>query len=108
MTFDTVDIDTGNQLDKESGVFRCKIPGTYLFTFSGAAATTGQDCVGVYVNNVVKLLISDKDGSASNLSYTWTLQLSIDDQVQLKVHSGKIYSDSDQLLYYTGLLVHGD
>merc|ERR1712062_524362 len=43
VTFDIIDIDTGNQLDKESGVFTCKIPGTYLFTFSGFASSTGVD-----------------------------------------------------------------
>ena len=37
VTFDVVDIDKENQLDKESGVFKCKVPGVYLFSFSGEA-----------------------------------------------------------------------
>jgi len=109
VTFDNVDIDTDNQLDKESGVFTCKIPGTYLFTFSGGASTSGVDYVTVYVNYVAKLIIGDKDESNfSNLSYTWTLQLSIDDKVQLKVDYGKMYSDSNDRVYYTGLLIRAD
>ena len=109
MTFDTVDIDTGNQLDKESGVFRCKIPGMYLFTFSGATVTgTELDRLKVTVNNITKLIIYDRDDSAANLSYTWTLQLSVDDQVQLDVDYGKMYSNSNERVTYTGLLVHAD
>ena len=111
VTFDNVDIDTGNQLDKESGVFTCKIPGTYLFTFSGFASSTGLDYVGVYVNNVKKVQIADRDMRSNifnHLSYTWTLQLSLDDQVQLKVDAGKFYSDYEFPIYFTGLLVHAD
>ena len=105
VTFDTVDIDTDNQLDKENGVFTCTIPGTYLFTFSGGAGTKGQDTIGVYVNDVRKFKFQEEDESFVSLSYTWTLELSVDDQVQLKVDAGEFYSDHDYPIYFTGLLV---
>ena len=105
VTFDVVDIDTDNQLDKESGVFTCKIPGTYLFTFSGGATSNGIDRVGVFVNDVRKFKFQEEDESFVSLSYTWTLELSVDDQVQLKVDAGEFYSDHDYPIYFTGLLV---
>ena len=109
VTFDSVDIDTDNQMDKESGVFRCKIPGTYLFTFSGATGSTDLVRVEVNVNNIKKFRIYDKDETTgANLSYTWTLQLSVDDQVRLKVDYGKMYANSNERVTFTGLLVHAD
>ena len=109
VTFDVVDIDTDNQLDKESGIFKCKVPGVYLFSFSGEASTDGTDYVSVYVNNDYKFIIADTDKSNyANLSYSWTLKLSLDDQVQLKVAEGKMYSSSTERVYFTGLLIHAD
>ena len=109
VTFDVVDIDTDNQLDKESGIFKCKVPGVYLFSLSGEATTDGTDYVSVYVNNDYKFIIADTDKSNyANLSYSWTLKLSLDDQVQLKVASGKMYASSTERVYFTGLLVHAD
>ena len=108
VTFDTIDIDTDNQLDKESGVFTCKIPGTYLFTFSGGAATSGSEQVSVYVNDVMKFVITEASEKWALLNYTWTLKLSVDDTVQLMVEDGNVYSDSDSPVYFTGLLVHAD
>ena len=103
-----VDIDTDNQLDKESGVFTCKISGTYLFTFSGEAATTGKDYVSVYVNDVMKFVIHENNEKRALLNYTWTLKLSADDTVQLKVVGGKVFSDYDQRVYFTGSLIRAD
>ena len=109
VTFDVVDIDTDNQLDKESGIFKCKIPGVYLFSFSGEASTDGTDYVSVYVNNDYKFIIADTDKSNyANLSYSWTLKLSLDDQVQLKVGAGKMFASTTERVYFTGLLVHAD
>ena len=109
VTFDVVDIDKENQLDKESGIFKCKVPGVYLFSLSGEATTDGTDYVSVYVNNDFKFIIADTDKSNyANLSYSWTLKLSLDDQVQLKVATGKMYASPTERVYFTGLLIHAD
>ena len=113
VTFDTIDIDTDNQLDKERGVFSCKIPGTYLFTFNGVTSNAVDFVrVEVKVNDIGKFNIYDRDESRStknaNLGYTWSLQLSVDDQVQLKVTAGALYSGSNERVTFTGLLVHAD
>merc|ERR1712062_640496 len=105
VTFDTIDTDTDNQLDKESGVFTCKIPGTYLFTFSGGAGSKGTDIVGVFVNDVRKFKFQEDDEPFINLSNIWTLELSVDDKVQLKADSGKFYSDNDYPISFSGLPV---
>ena len=107
VSYDTVVTDPDNLLDKKTGIFTCKIKGIYLFTISGEAFTDGEDDLGVYVNGEFILFIADRDVSTlTNISFTWTLDLNVDDQVQIRVISGKYYASVYERIYFTGLLIH--
>ena len=107
VSYDTVVTDPDNLLDKDTGIFTCKIKGVYLFTISGEANTDGTDDLGVYVNGEFIFYIADHDVKRiSNVSYTWTLNLNVNDQVQIRVRDGSYFVDGDERFYFTGLLIH--
>ena len=51
-------------------------------------------------------MLADNDTSkVSNLSYSWYFELKTNDQVQLKVDVGQLYSNIDRRAYFNGYLV---
>ena len=105
LTYDVVNAGS-DVLDKDSGSFTCKRGGTYLFTFSGDAASSSGYNIGVYVNNVRQMILYDGDDSSNkHLSFTWTLNLEEGDQVYLKIDNGQFYAYTDIPNFFNGFLL---
>ena len=105
LTYDVVNAGS-DVLDKDSGSFTCKRGGTYLFTFSGEAYSSGRDYIGVYLNNEHQINLLDDDAqSHSNLSFTWTMNLEQGDVVYLKIENGQFYVDSNNQIFFNGFLL---
>ena len=106
ITYDEVIL--GEELiEKESGIFTCKNPGVYWFTFSGQAYGSGG-YVGMYLNGNRKMIFEDQDSPHRVVTFSWTLALNENDEIQLKIDSGKYYVDNDgssSKTYFQGFLL---
>ena len=93
-------------VNKDTGIFTCRTPGVYWFSFSGQAYKLGY--VGMYLNGVRKLIIEDQDSPHRNVAFSWTLELNENDEVQLKIDSGQYYVDTGSTssrIYFQGFLL---
>ena len=105
ITYDEVIL--GEELvNKNTGIFTVKTPGTYWFSFSGQAYNNGY--VGMYLNGERKMIFEDQNSAHKAVAFSWTLALNEDDEVQLKIDSGKYYVDNDTTsskIYFQGFLL---
>ena len=97
-------------INKDTGVFKVKVAGTYMLFFSAEYFTTSYADVGVYVNGVKELQFYDEQESDGNNHYshvgsTWTLKLSLGDEVYLKTDAGKIFVNRAHRAYFNGFLI---
>ena len=109
ITYDAVTI--GEELiDKSSGEFTAKVGGVYMFTFSGEAYKKTNGYVGVYVNDVRKLLIHDSvphdANHQANMAFVWTFVIQVGDKVHLQCDSAQLRVDDDQRVYFNGWLLN--
>ena len=107
VTYDTLVENVGNGLDIRTGVFTVPQTGLYLLSFSGMSITDGTwTNVGFLLNGVeVFHLVSESSEEMQNrLGETWILNLEINDQVNLKVNLGLLYSNSKQRINFNGYL----
>ena len=112
ITYDTVVIGS-DLINKGTGVFKVKVAGTYLLSFSGEYYVTDTAYIGVYVNGARELLFYDTQESKGNyhISYvgsTWTLILSVGDEVYLKTDAGQIYVSGAHRAYFNGFLIKSE
>merc|ERR1711983_603644 len=98
--------NTYGYVDLDTGIFTSPTNGIFHFTFSAEAksSTVTRRYVGVYINgNRQFIILADNDTSkVSNLSYSWYFELKTNDQVQLKVDVGQLYSKFDRRVYFNG------
>eukprot|EP00093_Oithona_nana_P000191 00191.XXX_1985_2332_1 [CDS] Oithona nana genome sequencing. len=109
LTFDQVDINIGNALDRSSGIFKVPISGTYKMTFSGLSAFNKIDrtYIRVYKNGSIMFGIYDgneADGG-NNVSYIWMMTLVQGDELKLYSYN-YLYATNDRPLTFTGQLIH--
>jgi len=108
ITYDTVNIGE-ELLDKSSGVFTAKTAGVWMFTFSGESFKTAGGGIGVYLNDVQKLIIFDNAPHDAKyqayMSSVWTFVLQLGDKVHLQSYQGEFHSDGDQRIYFNGWLL---
>merc|ERR1712214_124372 len=75
ITYDTVNIGE-DLIDKSSGVFTAKTAGVWMFTCSGESYKTTGGGIGVYLNDVQKLIIFDNTPHdtkhQANMAFVWT------------------------------------
>ena len=84
LTFNHQDENVGGHLDLATGVFTSPVDGTFKFTFSGLGYYSNSDHVDVYVNDErVFGIHNGDDGAATNLAYSWFLELQTNDKVKL-------------------------
>ena len=97
-------------INKDTGVFKVKVAGTYMLFFSAEYFTASYADVGVYVNGVKELQFYDEQESDGNNHYshvgsTWTLKLGLGDEVYLKTDAGKIFVNRAHRAYFNGFLI---
>ena len=93
-------------IDKDSGIFTCKTPGTYLLFFTGRANASGTH-IELFLNTQRKRYFHDNDDAthARTVSFTWTMVLAAGDQVYLKIGSGEYYVNAEEHITFQGFLL---
>ncbi|XP_071943834.1 caprin-2-like [Antedon mediterranea] len=114
ITYDTLFVNVGHDFDKDTGVFRCRINGTYYFAMHVANFYDVGD------NNLyVQLLHNDKhivsvyhhDDSTyrDSVSNSVILQLVRGDQIKLYLEGNRhLYSSSRRFTTFSGYLLFAD
>ena len=88
--------NTYGYVDLDTGIFTSPTNGIFHFTFSAEAySTSARRYVGVYINGNKQFIILD----------SWYFELKTNDQVQLKIDEGNLYSSSERRVYFNGYLV---
>ena len=102
ITFNLIEANEGEGLNKESGRFRAPVGGTYEFVFSGETNdVTSQTSINVYKDGSAhSSCINEKEGTLANdFKCYWMLKVSSGEEVYLKVETGKL-----RFLRFTGQL----
>ena len=118
LTYDKLEINLGNGFNIRNGIFTVPISGTYRFNFSGQS---GQDPglmigeIGVTSNSYIYvkkngetnfyIWTSNSDDPGVNMSYTWVMNLTKNDRVNLYTYN-QLYVDSEYPVIFTGELIH--
>ena len=111
ITYDRLDVSIGGGFDIRSGVFVVPTSGTYRLSFSGQSGFDKYEYT--YVNikkngsNVFAIYDSNtaEKADANNLSYTWLMNLSQGDRVNLSSNN-HLNVRSWYPLTFTGELIH--
>ena len=72
-----------------------------------------MDTISVKKNGTQMFVIDDEESSLSgakerNISFSWILDLSLDDTVLLEISSGGLHADGDDEIHFTGHLLHAN
>ena len=109
VTYNNAVENTYGYVNLDTGIFTSPTNGIFHFTFSAEAYSSSKTrrYVGVYINgNRQFIILADNDTSkVSNLNYSWYFELKTNDQVQLKIDEGNLYSSSERRVYFNGYLV---
>ena len=111
ITFDNLAINLGEGFDATSGIFTVPTSGTYRFSFSAQSAYRkyGVTTVWVIKNGMEVFYIYDgndaENGDANNISYTWMMNLSKNDRINLDSRN-YLYARSYEPVTFTGELIH--
>ena len=118
ITYDSLTTNIGEGMVASTGTFTTPVAGLYMFTFSAISANSNtlEVTISVKKNGTQMFVIDDEESSLSgakerNISYTWILDLSLDDTVFLEMNTGGLHVDStanaDQV-HFTGQLLHAN
>ena len=111
ITYDRLDVNIGGGFDIRSGVFVVPTSGTYRLSFSGQSGLQKYEYAAVYVkkNGSTILTIYDSNDAVKadgkNLSYTWVMNLTQGDRVNLSSEN-HLYAGGINYLTFTGELIH--
>ena len=112
ITYDIADINEGAGFNKNTGTFRAPEGGTYGFTFSGTSSLNDPSVtyVRVYKDGNQQHGIGDFNAAnwGNNLSSSWMMQLSKNEEVYLSVSAGKLFASSSWPVIFTGNLLKLD
>ena len=112
ITYDHLDVNLGSGFKTGSGTFTVPTSGTYRFTFSAQSGYVKFEHTVVYVKKNQRTIfkIGDynnaADGDLNNLSYTWLMNLTKNDKVELYSSYGYLLANSDYPVTFTGELIH--
>ena len=107
ITFDSAPINTGGDLNTETGTFTSSEAGTYAFSLSAFSSTETYVEVGIYKNGQFEFHVFDANnkGNGNNLAYYWMDTLQDGDTIKLKVNNGELHSDSVNFIIFNGFLL---
>ena len=111
ITYDRLDVSIGGGFDIRSGVFVVPTSGTYRLSFSGQTGSEKYEFTNVNVKKNGSLIFNIWDSNegekadANNLSYTWVMNLTQGDRVNLSSQN-HLFADGYYRLTFTGELIH--
>ena len=111
ITFNFVDYDIGNGLDKDSGTYTVPEDGTYLFTFKAETHEKLGNVIEIRLNNVEQEIIFNQDDnnlSYETVSHAWQPTLKKGDNIRFYVRYGTFFSNSEIHTVFNGVLIKSD
>ena len=107
VTFDVEDLDVGNDFDHTTGIFICRIPGVYSFTFTFAKFESSVMDVSLQVNGERRAWIFVDVADAREMqSQNVLLELQQGDQVILATNGDFRNYSGDYINFFNGHLIH--
>ncbi|XP_033111155.1 complement C1q tumor necrosis factor-related protein 3-like, partial [Anneissia japonica] len=106
--FTSMEINVGEDFDKNTGKFTCRISGFYYFMFS-LLSQSGYDLyVTMKLNGrVITTVRRSTTSGYDQLSSGATVQLNVGDEVWLTNEGKHVYGHSGYPLTFTGFMVYG-
>ena len=109
ITYDNLVVNLGEGFDMGSGTFVVPTSGLYRLSFSAQSGYEKYDYTSVSVKKNGETVFSIWDSNAAddvnNLSYTWIMNLTMNDRVYLN-SDNHLYASSDTPVTFTGELIH--
>ena len=102
-------VDIGNDFDHTTGVFTCRIPGLYFFTYTFQRYERVNMDIQLRVNNIAKAVLNVKHSEANDHdahSQSVILQLEGGDQVILYTTREMYILSNPQNNIFSGYLIH--
>ncbi|KAM9861104.1 complement C1q tumor necrosis factor-related protein 4 [Aulostomus maculatus] len=114
VTFDTVYVNIGGDFDLKAGLFRCRIPGAYYFSFTVGKFPHKDLSVMLMKNrNEVQAIVYEENAGEERKvqSQSVMLQLEFGDTVWLRLHGDPryaLYSNTGHYTTFNGYLIYPD
>lgn len=114
VTFDTVYINIGGDFEPKAGMFRCRIPGAYYFSFTVGKFPHKDLSVMLMKNrNEVQAIVYEENAGEERKvqSQSVMLQLEFGDTVWLRLHGDPryaLYSNTGHYTTFNGYLIYPD
>lgn len=108
--FEVMKLNIGGDFNPTTGLFTCRIPGLYYFTFNFYPVHNAEGMVDVYLThngvNVAYLYVQGGTSARISGSQSTILDLDIDDEVLLRAYAfTRIYGSTDGRSAFTGYLL---
>ncbi|KAM4596409.1 complement C1q tumor necrosis factor-related protein 4 [Fundulus diaphanus] len=114
VTFDTIYVNIGGDFDAKAGLFRCRIPGAYYFSFTVGKFPHKDLSVMLMKNrNEVQAIVYEENAGEERKvqSQSVMLQLEFGDTVWLRLHGDPryaLYSNTGHYTTFNGYLIYPD